>query len=345
MGAQSSPKAAQPEGEGSASGAGDAGADLLSIRNLKTYFYSEDGVAKAIDGIDFDIAPQSTVGLVGESGCGKSVTALSILRLVPTPPGKIVDGKIVFRGQNLLQLPASAMRKIRGKEISMIFQEPMTSLNPVFTIGNQIIEAIRLHQDATKSQAQERAVKLLEMVKISLPQQRIDEYPHQLSGGMKQRAMIAIALACNPTLLIADEPTTALDVTIQAQILDLLDDLQNDLGMSILLITHDLAVVAQVVSYVYVMYAGRIAEHAPVELLFGNPRHPYTWGLFDSIPRPDHKEHRLKAIAGAVPNPIHPPSGCKFHPRCPKRMDVCDQIEPELEEVAPKQWTACHLYD
>lgn len=339
------PSSTTADSEGGAGSAGTGLCDnLLSIRNLKTYFYSDDGVAGAVDGIDFDIAPRSTVGLVGESGCGKSVTALSILRLVPSPPGKIVDGKILFRNRDLLLIPESAMRKIRGKEISMIFQEPMTSLNPVFTIGNQIIEAIRLHQDATRNEAREKSVQLLDTVKIPEPRQRIDEYPHQLSGGMKQRAMIAMALACNPRLLIADEPTTALDVTIQAQILDLLADLQNELGMSILLITHDLAVVAQVVSYVYVMYAGRIAEHAPVDLLFSSPKHPYTWGLFDSIPKPDSEHRRLKAISGAVPSPLHPPSGCRFHPRCYRRMEQCDKIEPLLKEVAPGHTAACHLY-
>jgi len=318
---------------------------LLTVRDLKVYFYSEDGVARAVDGVDLDIAPGNTVGLVGESGCGKSVTALSILRLVPEPPGKITGGTIHFEGRSLLDLPESSMRKVRGKQISMIFQEPMSSLNPVFTIGSQIIEAICLHQDVSKKQARQRALQLLQKVKIPAPQQRIDEYPHQLSGGMKQRAMIAMALACNPRLLIADEPTTALDVTIQAQILDLLDELQTDFGMSVLLITHDLAVVSQVVSSVYVMYAGKIAEYAAVDALFHDPKHPYTWGLFDSIPKPEQDRHRLKTIPGAVPNPLHPPAGCKFHPRCKHRKDVCLRVEPELVEIAPEHWTACHLYD
>ena len=332
-------------GAGNHSPASDYDPSLLAIRGLKVYFYSDDGVAKAIDGIDLDIAPRTTVGLVGESGCGKSITALSILRLVPDPPGKIIGGAIHFEGSNLLDLPHSAMRKVRGKQISMIFQEPMTSLNPVFTIGNQIIEAICLHQKVSKKEARERAVQLLDKVKIPVPAQRIDEYPHQLSGGMKQRAVIAMALACNPKLLIADEPTTALDVTIQAQILDLLHELQNDFGMSVLLITHDLAVVAQVVSYVYVMYAGKIVEHASVEELFANPKHPYTWGLFDSIPKPGAEHQRLKTIPGTVPNPLHPPGGCRFHPRCPNRVEASDKIEPELKEIAPGHWVACHLYD
>lgn len=340
-----SPFSTSQAGADNGQSASNGGSNLLVIRDLKTYFYTEEGVARAVDGVDLDIAPKSTVGLVGESGCGKSVTALSILRLVSDPPGKIVDGTIRFENRNLLELPESAMRKIRGKDISMIFQEPMTSLNPVFTVGNQIIEAIRLHQNLNGREAREKAIQLLHKVKIPVPRQRVDEYPHQLSGGMKQRVMIAMALACNPKLLIADEPTTALDVTIQAQVLDLLDELQNDFGMSVLLITHDLAVVAQVVVSVYVMYAGKIAEHAPVEALFHDPKHPYTWGLFDSIPKPNQTHRRLKTIAGAVPNPLHPPAGCKFHPRCPRKMEICPRIEPELIELAPRHWVACHLYD
>ena len=336
--------AASANGGSSADSGLEEDGNILSIRGLKTYFYSDDGVARALDGVDIDIPSKSTVGLVGESGCGKSVTALSVLRLIPDPPGKIVNGKILFEDCNLLELSRPAMRKIRGASISMIFQEPMTSLNPVFTIGNQIIEAICLHQNVNKGQARERAIALLGKVKIPAPEQRIDEYPHQLSGGMKQRAMIAMALASNPRLLIADEPTTALDVTIQAQILDLLRELKEDIGMSILLITHDLAVVAQVASSVYVMYAGKIAEHTTVGPLFDSPKHPYTWGLFDSIPKPGSEHKRLKAIAGNVPNPLFPPSGCRFHPRCQRRMEICDKVEPQLKETGPGHLVACHLY-
>jgi len=315
---------------------------LLSVRELRTWFYTDDGIARAVDGINLDIPKKTTAGLVGESGCGKSVTALSILGLVPDPPGKIIHGEIEFEGRNLLELSKPEMRSVRGKQISMVFQEPMTSLNPVFTVGSQIIESLRLHERMSRKEARQRAIDLLGKVKIPAPEQRIDEYPHQLSGGMKQRAMIAMAIACNPKLLIADEPTTALDVTIQAQILDLLAELQSDFGMSILLITHDLAVVAQVVSRVYVMYAGKVVEHAAVDSLFDDPRHPYTWGLFDSIPKPTETRHRLKAIPGTVPNPLHHPPACRFHPRCPYRHGLCEKIEPELVEQEPDHFAACH---
>jgi peptide/nickel transport system ATP-binding protein len=316
--------------------------NLLAVEDLRTWFYTDDGTARAVDGITLKIPQSQTVGLVGESGCGKSVTAHSILRLVPDPPGKIINGKIHFEGQNLLDLSQKEMRAVRGKQISMVFQEPMTSLNPVFTVGNQIIESLRLHENMNLKEARERTIELLAKVKIPAPEQRIDNYPHQLSGGMKQRAMIAMAIACNPKLLIADEPTTALDVTIQAQILDLLAELQSDFGMSIMLITHDLAVVAQVVSSVYIMYAGKVVEHATVENLFDNPRHPYTWGLFDSIPKPTETHRRLKAIPGVVPNPLHHPPACRFHPRCTHARDICKRLEPELIEQTPGHLAACH---
>ncbi|MGB1071672.1 MAG: ABC transporter ATP-binding protein, partial [Planctomycetota bacterium] len=269
---------------------------LLSIEDLKTWFYTDDGIARAVDGVSYAIRPGETLGVVGESGCGKSVTTMSVLQLVPTPPGKYVGGKILFKGENLLEKSEAEMRKIRGKEISVIFQEPMTSLNPVFTVGDQIGESLRLHEGMTKAEARERSIELLKQVGIPSPEQRIDEYPHQLSGGMKQRVMIAIALACNPSLLIADEPTTALDVTIQAQILELLRDLQREKGMAILMITHDLGVVAENADHVVVMYAGKVVESAPVEELFENPKHPYTVGLFRSLPRLEQENERLEVI-------------------------------------------------
>ncbi len=314
---------------------------LLVVRDLHTNFRTLDGVARAVDGISFEIAEGETLGLVGESGCGKSVTALSILRLVDRP-GQIESGEILLRGRNLLGLSKREMCRVRGGQISMVFQEPMTSLNPVFTVGNQIIEAVRLHQKKGPEEARGLAVDMLRRVGIPNPDQRVDEYPHQLSGGMKQRVMIAMALVCRPALLIADEPTTALDVTIQAEILDLLASLQRDLGMAILLITHNLGIVAGMAKRVLVMYAGRAAEYSPTEDLFENPRHPYTIALFKSIPRLDsERAARLEAIQGQVPSPTHWPAGCRFHPRCPLAIDRCRQEQPPLEEKRPNHWSAC----
>ncbi len=316
---------------------------LLSVRNLSTHFFTQQGQAKAVQNVSFDIAPGQTVALVGESGCGKSVTSLSILRLIPDPPGKIVGGQILFNGNNLLDLPESQMRAIRGNDIAMIFQEPMTSLNPVFTIGNQIVEAIALHQGIKGQAAKNRAIEMLRKVGIADPDRRVDEYPHQMSGGMRQRVMIAMALSCSPSLLIADEPTTALDVTIQAQILDLLRRLQQDNKMSILLITHDLGVVAEMAQKVVVMYASKVAEKADVSSLFAEPLHPYTQGLLRSLPRLGERKDRLEIIGGAVPNPVAFPAGCKFHPRCPVGCNDkrCQTVEPELKEVSPSHYVAC----
>ncbi|MEC9488170.1 MAG: ABC transporter ATP-binding protein, partial [Halanaerobium sp.] len=290
---------------------------LIEVRGLQTYFYTEDGVVKAVDGVDFEIYKGETLGVVGESGCGKSVTSLSIMRLIPNPPGKIVGGDILFEGDSLLKKSESEMRKIRGNDISMIFQEPMTSLNPVYTVGDQIAEAIILHQKVSKKEAIERAVEMLRKVGIPLPEQRVNEYPHQLSGGMRQRVMIAMALSCNPKMLIADEPTTALDVTIQAQILELMNELKNEFDASIMMITHDLGVIAEVADRVAVMYAGKIVEYSDAVSIFKNPKHPYTWGLLKSIPRLDKTTERLMNIEGVVPNPLFFPDGCKFHTRCP----------------------------
>jgi oligopeptide/dipeptide ABC transporter ATP-binding protein len=314
---------------------------LLEVKSLVTCFRTLDGVARAVDGISFEVGEGETLGLVGESGCGKSVTALSILRLVDRP-GEIESGEVLLRGRDLLALPMREMRRVRGGQISMIFQEPMTSLNPVFTVGNQIIEAVRLHQKEGPEEARRRAVEMLGRVGIPDPEHRAEEYPHQLSGGMKQRVMIAMALVCRPALLIADEPTTALDVTIQAEILDLLANLQRELGMAILLITHNLGIVAGMAKRVLVMYAGRAAEYSPTGDLFENPRHPYTISLFRSIPRLDSQRGaRLEAIQGQVPSPTNWPSGCRFHPRCPLAVEICHQEQPPLEEKRPKHWSAC----
>ncbi len=320
---------------------------ILEVKNLQTSFNTEDGVVKAVDQVSFDLYKGKTVGIVGESGCGKSVTSLSIMRLIPNPPGKIVGGEIIYNGKNLLDLPMDHMRKIRGNEISMIFQEPMTSLNPVFTIGNQLVEAIRLHQDLSKSAAIAKAVESLKLVGIPAPDKRINDYPHQLSGGMRQRVMIAMALSCNPQILIADEPTTALDVTIQAQILDLLRDLQQKMGMAIMLITHDLGVVAEMAHEVVVMYAGRVVERAPVNEIFANPKHPYTKGLLNSIPVMNKdptgkvKKTRLEPIPGIVPNLLHLPQGCRFQDRCKYVMDACRGVEPELRQLTPSRLVRC----
>ncbi|MCD6128760.1 ABC transporter ATP-binding protein [Candidatus Bipolaricaulota bacterium] len=323
---------------------------LIDVRDLRTYFYTEDGVVKAVDGVTFGIEPEGTLGVVGESGCGKSVTALSIMGLVPMPPGKITSGEIIFHrdGQAIdltkLNPKGKAYRSIRGKEIAMIFQEPMTSLNPVFTIGYQIMEAIMLHQNVSKKEARQKAIEMLRQVGIPLPEQRVDEYPHQLSGGMRQRAMIAMALSCNPSLLIADEPTTALDVTIQAQVLDLMRDLQKRFRTAIMLITHDLGVVAEMCEEVVVMYLGKVVEHAPIRPLFHDPKHPYTQGLLKSIPSLATKKERLEPIKGVVPDPLDAPPGCPFHPRCPHAMEICTREMPTLKEVGQDHQAACWLY-
>jgi len=315
--------------------------NLLAVKDLRTYFQKEARVVRAVDGVSFSIGKGRTLGVVGESGCGKSVTALSILRLVPSPPGRIVSGEILFDGKNLLDFSESQMRSIRGNEIAMIFQEPMTSLNPVFTIGYQISEAIRLHRRVSKSEAKTISIDLLGKVKIPSPAQRFGEYPHQLSGGMKQRAMIAMSISCNPKFLIADEPTTALDVTIQAQILDLLLELRDEFEMSTMLITHDLGVVAETADDVVVMYAGQIVEYTTVQNLFENPKHPYTVGLFGSLPKLGDKRKHLEAIEGFVPDPASFPTGCRFHPRCSLMEEKCKRDEMGLREIEPGHLVRC----
>jgi peptide/nickel transport system ATP-binding protein len=321
---------------------------LLDVRNLKTHFFTDEGVVRAVDGVDMYIDKGETLGVVGESGCGKSVTALSVMRLIPQPPGKIVDGQILYSGQDLVTLPANRMRKIRGKEISMIFQEPMTSLNPVFTVGEQIAEAVRLHEGLGRREAMAKTVDMLKLVHIPNAERRVKEYPHQLSGGMRQRVMIAMALSCNPKLLIADEPTTALDVTIQAQILELLNELKSKLHMAVMLITHDMGVIAETAQRVVVMYAAKVAEEAPVGDLFKEPLHPYTQGLLRSIPRIDldaKEKVRLEAIAGTVPTlrgNIAP--GCRFAPRCPFTKPVCTEKDPVIKEVKLGHKVSCWLY-
>jgi len=322
---------------------------LLDIRGLKTHFFSEEGVSPAVDGVDYQVRKGETLGVVGESGCGKSVTALSIMRLIPDPPGRIVGGDIRFEGNSLLTLSDEQMRKIRGNQISMIFQEPMTSLNPVYTIGNQISEALTLHQGLTKTESLERSIEMLKLVGIPSPDRRVRDYPHQLSGGMRQRAMIAMALSCNPKLLIADEPTTALDVTIQAQILDLMVSLKEELDTAIILITHDLGVVAESAARVVVMYAGKVVEDADVFGIFENPLHPYTVGLLESIPRIDlsaAKKQRLKEISGVVPMLSQLPRGCHFSPRCPRVMEICTREAPELKrQDGGSHKVRCWLYE
>ena len=317
---------------------------LLQVEDLSTFFHTEENTVKSLRNIDLTIDKSETLALVGESGCGKSVTALSVMGLIPTPPGKFESGRILFRGQDLLKTPESEMQNIRGNEISMIFQEPMTSLNPIFTIGDQIMEAIRLHQNKTKFQTRELALKVLRQVAIPSPENRIDQYPHELSGGMKQRVMIAMAIASQPSLLIADAPTTALDTTIQAQILDLLDQLRQEIEMSILLITHNLGIVAQYADRVAVMYAGKIVELASVEELFASPSHPYTRGLLNSLPKDGSK---LKTIPGSVPHPAYLPKGCAFHPRCAEKEDKCTKMTPPLKPINSKSLhqTACWLYE
>jgi oligopeptide/dipeptide ABC transporter ATP-binding protein len=375
---------------------------LIQIKNLKTYFYTEEGVVKAVDGVTFDIYEDEVIGLVGETGCGKSVTALSILNLVRAP-GKIIDGKVLFKGKNLVELDRKEMRKYRGKEITMIFQDPLNSLNPVMTVGTQVGEPYLLHQNeilkaeldrrllerkkkrqeikslkedlknreerlseqeiedieqnieqlkeetsrtpVIKDIVRDFSARIIKEVGIADSRNILDRYPHELSGGMRQRVMIAMALACNPALLIADEPTTALDVTIQAQILDLMKDLKEKFKTSILLITHDLGIIAELCDRVAVMYSGNIVEYATAEQLFKNPRHPYTKGLIAAIPSIEMKNKKLQTIRGMVPNLIYPPSGCRFHPRCDFRMEICDKVKPKLNEISEKYYVACHLFD
>jgi oligopeptide/dipeptide ABC transporter ATP-binding protein len=375
---------------------------LIQIKNLKTYFYTEEGVVKAVDGVTFDIYEDEVIGLVGETGCGKSVTALSILNLVRAP-GKIIDGKVLFKGKNLVELDRKQMRKYRGKEITMIFQDPLNSLNPVMTVGTQVGETYLLHQNeilkaeldrrllerkkkrqeikslkedlknqearlseqeieeieqkieqlkeetsrtpVIKDIVRDFSARIIKEVGIADSRNILDRYPHELSGGMRQRVMIAMALACNPALLIADEPTTALDVTIQAQILDLMKDLKEKFKTSILLITHDLGIIAELCDRVAVMYSGNIVEYATAEQLFKNPRHPYTKGLIAAIPSIEMKNKKLQTIRGMVPNLIYPPSGCRFHPRCDFRMEICDKVKPKLNEISEKYYVACHLFD
>ncbi|MDZ7800607.1 MAG: ABC transporter ATP-binding protein [Trueperaceae bacterium] len=321
---------------------------LLDVRGLKTYFDTDEGTVKAVDGVSFHLDRGETLGVVGESGSGKSVTSLSTMRLIPQPPGRFAEGEIMFEGEDLLKKSERQMRKIRGNEISMIFQEPMTSLNPVYTVGDQIAEAIVLHQGKTKRQAMKSATDMLELVGIPEPAKRVRNYPHQLSGGMRQRVMIAMALSCGPKLLIADEPTTALDVTIQAQILDLMRNLQKEIGMSILFITHDLGVIAEMADRVVVMYAGRAVEEANVESIYAHPRMPYTAGLLNSIPRVDKAadlQDRLESIPGNVPNPLSLPPGCSFHPRCKYAQEKCKQTTPELEDAGDGHMVRCIRWD
>ncbi len=320
---------------------------FLEVKNLKTYFYTEDGVVKAVDGVDFVVYPGEVMGLVGESGCGKSVTSLSIMRLI-SPPGRVVEGEIFMEGKDLLKMSESDMIQVRGNRISMIFQQPQTALNPVFKVGDQIAEVLTIHQSMSKEAARTRAVELLKMVGIPEPERRAEAYPHELSGGMAQRVMIAMALACVPSLLIADEPTTALDVTIQAQILDLMRNLRENIGTAIILITHDLGVVAEMCERVAVMYAGRVCEQADVQSLFDQPLHPYTQGLIGSIPILGKLKDRLEVIPGSVPNLVNLPPGCRFAPRCRARMEhnleICTRLEPDLIEAASGHIVRCWLY-
>jgi len=327
---------------------------ILDIRNLKTFFFLESGLVRAVDGVDVTLDSNVTLGLVGESGCGKSVTARSVMQLIQSPPGKIVEGDIFFyrnQGQEVVEITnldpkGPGMRRIRGGQIAMVFQEPMTSLNPLFTVGSQIAEAVELHQGVSSKEASDRALEMLDRVRIGDPQQRLKEYPHQLSGGMRQRVMIAMALSCNPEILIADEPTTALDVTVQAQILDLMNELQRDFGSSIILITHNLGVVSQMANFVAVMYLGKIVEYSDVHTVFHNPLHPYTVGLLNSVPVFGKKKEKrvLMPIRGMVPSPTEDIPGCSFAPRCPRAMEVCNQQQPLLKEIEPGHQVSCWLY-
>ncbi len=324
------------------------GSHLLHVQELKTYFFTFEGTAKAVDDVSFYLNKGETLGLVGESGCGKSVTALSLMRLIPEPPGRIVHGKIAFDGINLSDLSMSEMRNIRGNRIAMIFQEPMTSLNPVFTIGNQLAEMFRHHQKLSKKESWNRSIEMLRLVQIPSPEKRVLEYPYQLSGGMRQRAMIAMALSCDPEILIADEPTTALDVTIQAQVLDLMVELKENFDAAIILITHDLGVVAEIAQRIEVMYAGKVVEEAQTISLFEDPKHPYTRGLLKSIPklgqRAKHGRRRLQEISGVVPSLYELPAGCSFYPRCSQARAVCQENVPELIELEDSHWVRCWLY-
>ncbi len=314
---------------------------LLEVKSLRTSFFTEDGEVRAVDGVSFSVEPGKLIGLVGESGSGKTASVLSIMRLLPES-ARIVGGQILFEGRDLTKIPEPEMRQVRGAKIAMIFQEPMTSLNPVFTIGNQIGEAIRLHQDAARREARERSIEALRMVGIADPERRVDDYPHQLSGGMRQRVMIAMALSCNPKVLIADEPTTALDVTIQAQILDLIRDLQVRLGLAVVLVTHDLGVVAEYADDVTILYAARVMEQASCAELFQNPLNPYTKCLLESIPGTGgNRQKRLRAIPGTIPSAMNPPAGCRFHPRCPMAAAECAKSDPPLEEKRPRHHVAC----
>ncbi len=317
---------------------------ILQVKDLKTTFYTDEAVIHAVDGVSFDMKPGEVLGLVGESGCGKSVVSLSIMRLVYYPPGKIEGGEVLFKEKNLLSVSESKMRKIRGNEIAMIFQEPMTSFNPVYTIGNQVTEAIGLHQGLEGPAARKKATEMLRLVGIPRAGEILNEYPHQLSGGMRQRAMIAMALSCNPSLLIADEPTTALDVTIQAQILELMRDLKKKINTAIIFITHDLGVIAEMAEHVVVMYAGKVVEDAEIGSLFKEPMHPYTVGLMQSKPRLEEEKETLAFIPGAVPNPMAMPAGCSFNPRCKRVMDICCSEMPGIIEVKPGHKVRCWLY-
>ena len=314
---------------------------LLQVSDLRTSFFTSDGEVRAVDGVTFDIEYGKTMGLVGESGCGKSVTALSIMQLLSKGIGRIVGGEIIYDGENLATNSEARMREIRGNEISMVFQEPMTSLNPVFSVGEQIMESVQLHQGVSRREAADRAIEMLRLVKIAEPEKRVRDFPHQLSGGMRQRVMIAMALSCNPRLLMADEPTTALDVTIQAQILELIGELQEKLGTAVLLITHDLGVVAEQADEVAVMYAGRIVERATPEIIFASPRHPYTIGLMNSVPGTAAAKDRLETIPGIVPSPLDWPSGCRFRTRCTQADENCAAVVPALVEIEAGHWVAC----
>jgi oligopeptide/dipeptide ABC transporter ATP-binding protein len=314
---------------------------LLEVKSLRTSFFTEAGEVRAVDGVSFSVAPGKLLGIVGESGSGKSASMLSIMRLLPES-ARIVSGEVIFEDQDLIKLSEPEMRHVRGARIAMIFQEPMTSLNPVFTIGSQIGEAVRLHQHTNRAETRNRTIEALRMVGIADPERRIDDYPHQLSGGMRQRVMIAMALSCNPRLLIADEPTTALDVTIQAQILDLIRELQVRLGLAVILVTHDLGIVAEYADDVTILYAARVMEQAPTAELFRNPLNPYTRGLLESIPGIGaDRHHRLQAIPGSIPSALHPPSGCRFHPRCTRAIPQCSEAEPPLENKGPNHYVAC----
>ncbi|OQY47894.1 MAG: peptide ABC transporter ATP-binding protein [Anaerolineaceae bacterium 4572_78] len=316
---------------------------LLEVNNLQTQFFTQDGVVQAVNDISFYLDEGETLGIVGESGSGKSVGVMSLIRLIPIPPGKIVGGEVIFDGQNLVKMTDNEIRSVRGNRIGMIFQDPMTSLNPVLTIGRQIMEALELHMGMDKTQSRKRTVELLEKVGISGAADQVDRYPHQFSGGMRQRVMIAMGLSCNPQLLIADEPTTALDVTIQAQIVELVQKLQEDLGMAVIWITHDLGVVAGIADRIIVMYAGQTMEEAPVRELFAKSRHPYTHGLIASLPRLDQRSGKLESIEGLPPDLVDLPKGCPFYARCKYRIPKCDKQRPKLDEISPGHYVACHI--